>query len=100
MSERERHGSSSGGDLFIVDDTPANLGLLANLLREAGHNVRVANSGRRALAAIAAAPPELVLLDINMPDLSGIEVCEALKSDPENTTLLRTLQRLTGSEKP
>jgi CheY-like chemotaxis protein len=87
QSEVERDGSAADGDLFIVDDTPANLGLLARLLRDAGHSVRVANSGRRALAAIAAAPPELVLLDINMPDLSGLEVCTALKSDPATSEI-------------
>src|SRR5689334_1866054 len=82
QSELERAASAAGGNLFVVDDTPANLSLLASLLRDAGHVVRVANSGRRALTAIAAAPPELVLLDINMPDLSGLEGCSALKEDP------------------
>ena len=87
QQEQERGAGSGGGDLFIVDDTPANLGLLATILRDAGHVVRVANSGRRALAAIAAAPPELILLDINMPDLSGLEVCAELKRDPATSEI-------------
>src|SRR5262245_40091496 len=70
---------TAGGDLFIVDDNPDNLGVLARILRDAGHAVRLANSGARALAAIARNPPELVLLDINMPDLSGYEVCARLR---------------------
>lgn len=77
----------AGGDLFVVDDHPDNLTLLTGLLREAGHRVRVANSGRRALAAIRAKPPELVLLDISMPDLDGYAVCRELKADPETKAI-------------
>jgi CheY-like chemotaxis protein len=72
----------SSGSIFIVDDNPNNLSLLAGILRDGGYEVRIANSGRRALAAIRAEPPELVLLDINMPDLSGFEVCRELKAGP------------------
>jgi CheY-like chemotaxis protein len=71
----------SAGEVFIVDDNPDNLGLLSGILREAGYGVRLANSGRRALQAIALSPPELVLLDVNMPELSGLQVCEQLKQD-------------------
>ena len=68
--------------VFVVDDHPDNVALLAQLLRNAGYLVRVANSGRRALAAVASQPPELILLDINMPELSGYEVCAQLKANP------------------
>jgi CheY-like chemotaxis protein len=70
------------GDIFVVDDNPNNLGLLTNILRQAGFSVRVAQSGKRALAAIAAQAPELVLLDVSMPDMDGYAVCSALRADP------------------
>jgi DNA-binding response OmpR family regulator len=69
------------GDIFLVDDTPANLGLLATILRDAGHAVRVATSGRRALQAVRAQPPEMILLDITMPEMDGFELCAELKAD-------------------
>ena len=69
------------GEVFVVDDNPNNLSLLARILREASFSVRVAQSGRRALAAMRAHPPELVLLDVSMPDLDGYEVCAALRAD-------------------
>ncbi|MCE9580748.1 MAG: protein kinase [Deltaproteobacteria bacterium] len=67
--------------IFIVDDNPNNLSLLTGILRGAGYEVRVANRGRRALAAIQLEPPALIMLDINMPDLSGYALCEQLKAD-------------------
>jgi CheY-like chemotaxis protein len=70
------------GDIFIVDDSADNLAVLSGMLRAAGYSVRMANGGRRALAAITARPPELVLLDINMPDLDGYQVCRALREQP------------------
>lgn len=71
-----------GGDILIVDDNPSNLDLLAGMLRSHGHRVRPANSGALALRAARAAPPELVMLDIRMPEMDGYEVCRALKADP------------------
>jgi CheY-like chemotaxis protein len=75
------------GDIFIVDDSADNLGVLSGMLRAAGYSVRMANGGRRALEAIAARPPELVLLDINMPDMDGYAVCEALRAAPGSSDL-------------
>jgi CheY-like chemotaxis protein len=72
----------SSGDIVIVDDTPANLDLLAAILRDGGYDVRVANSGRRALRVAQAHPPDLVMLDIQMPEMDGYEVCRQLKADP------------------
>ncbi len=70
------------GDVLIVDDTPANLRLLAGMLTDQGHKVRPAPNGKLALMAARAAPPDLILLDINMPGMNGYEVCAALKDDP------------------
>ena len=69
------------GDILIVDDTPANLRLLTQMLAEHGFQVRPVPAGALALAAVQAEPPELILLDIRMPEMSGYEVCEHLKAD-------------------
>ena len=69
-------------EILIVDDNPSNLDLLARLLRDAGYKVRAVTGGRRALDSATLAPPELVLLDITMPEMDGYEVCRAFKEDP------------------
>ncbi len=71
------------GDILVVDDTPANLRLLAGMLTQQGYKVRPAPNGKLALTAARAAPPDLILLDINMPGMNGYEVCAALKDDPQ-----------------
>jgi two-component system sensor histidine kinase/response regulator len=67
-------------DIMIVDDNPANLRLLENMLLQRGHEVRSFPLGRLALAAAMKNPPDLILLDVNMPEMNGYEVCERLKS--------------------
>jgi len=69
-------------DVLVVDDDPRNRKLLEEYLVGAGYKVRVAQDGRSALAEAAERAPDLVLLDVMMPDLSGLEVCRKLKSDP------------------
>lgn len=73
---------SPEGDILIVDDTPANLDLLSNMLVSRQFHIRVATTGKRALSIVAANPPELILLDIKLPDLNGFEVCRALRETP------------------
>ena len=68
------------GDVLIVDDTPANLRLLSQMLAEQGYHVRPVPDGPMALAAVQAEPPDLILLDIRMPGMNGYEVCEHLKA--------------------
>jgi PAS domain S-box-containing protein len=68
-------------EILIVDDNPANLRLLADLLMNAGYRVRPASDGPLALESIAARLPDLVILDIKMPDMDGYEVCRRLKSE-------------------
>jgi two-component system sensor histidine kinase/response regulator len=70
-------------DIMIVDDNPANLKLLEDMLLQQGHEVRSFPRGRLALAAAMKNPPDLILLDINMPELNGYEVCERIKSAGE-----------------
>jgi diguanylate cyclase (GGDEF)-like protein len=66
--------------ILVVDDTPANLSLMSSLLKDT-YKVRVANSGERALEiAQSDTPPDLILLDIMMPDMDGYEVCRRLKA--------------------
>jgi signal transduction histidine kinase len=66
---------------MIVDDNPTNLKLLEDMLLQQGHEVRSFPLGRLALAAATQRPPDLILLDITMPEMSGFEVCERLKAD-------------------
>jgi putative two-component system response regulator len=70
------------GNILVVDDTPANLTLLAKMLGDRGYRVRPVPSGSLALKAAASDPPDLVLLDISMPEMDGFEVCRRLKEDP------------------
>ncbi len=70
-----------GKTIVVVDDTPENLRLLSDMLSEEGYRVRVAPSAERALATIQKERPDLILLDIVMPDADGYEVCRQLKAD-------------------
>jgi diguanylate cyclase (GGDEF)-like protein len=75
--------STPKGDILLVDDVLTNLQLLARLLKQQGHKVRSATNGPTALRAALAKPPNLILLDINMPEMNGYEVCEQLKTNPQ-----------------
>ncbi len=68
-------------DILVVDDTPDSLRLLTSVLIEQGYQVRPVLSGKKALSSAQARPPDLVLLDIMMPDMDGFAVCKALKAD-------------------
>ena len=68
-------------NILVVDDTPANLELLTGMLKDKHYRIRAATSGDLALQAAGSNPPDLILLDINMPGMDGYEVCRRLKSD-------------------
>ncbi len=68
--------------IIVVDDIHANLHLLAEILGRAGYSVRPVPTGALALSSIQASPPDLVLLDIMMPEMDGYEVCAKIKGDP------------------
>jgi two-component system sensor histidine kinase/response regulator len=70
-------------DVLVVDDDPRNRKLLEEYLLGAGYGVRMAHDGRTALQMAEESAPDLVLLDVMMPDLSGLEVCRRLKADPK-----------------
>src|SRR5271155_2742743 len=74
---------SENADIMVVDDQPANLKLLEDMLKVRGYKVRSFPRGRLALAAAVQNPADLFLLDINMPEMNGYEVCACLKSNPE-----------------
>jgi len=69
--------------ILVVDDEPNIVLSLEFLMKQAGYAVRTAYDGEAALEAVRQAPPDLVLLDINMPKLNGYEVCAALRSRAE-----------------
>ena len=70
-------------EILVVDDVPENLELLAELLKNEGYKVRPVLSGRQALELVQRYTPDLVLIDITMPDMNGYEVCAKLKATPE-----------------
>jgi DNA-binding response OmpR family regulator len=72
------------GAILVVDDTHANLKLLTDILAAEGYQVRPADGGEIALASVAAAPPDLVLLDIRMPGMDGFEVFRRLRMREES----------------
>jgi len=73
--------------ILIVDDTPKNVKLLADLLTVNGYSVVTGTSGREALALVAAEQPDLVLLDVVMPEMSGYDVCRKIRENPATQIL-------------
>ncbi len=73
--------NSVWGNILVVDDTPDNLRVLSASLTEQGYQVRCVKNGAMALLTAQKEPPDLILLDIKMPDMDGYEVCEKLKSN-------------------
>ncbi|HVY26644.1 MAG TPA: hybrid sensor histidine kinase/response regulator [Polyangiaceae bacterium] len=74
---------TAGANILVVDDTLENVRLLSSMLGRQGYEVRPVTSGRQALVAAEREVPDLILLDINMPDLDGYEVCSRLKARTE-----------------
>jgi two-component system, sensor histidine kinase and response regulator len=72
----------SKGDILIVDDLKENLDILNSVLCEEGYQVRSMMNGQAALDSAQETPPDLILLDIRMPEMDGYETCSVLKKDP------------------
>ena len=87
LTPNPRNKMNTPAKILVVDDTPRNVKLLADLLTVKGYDVITAFSGREALAKIETAPPDLVLLDIVMPEMSGYEVCRAIRANPATAVL-------------
>src|SRR5208283_3630332 len=93
-------------EILVVDDTPASLRLLTELLTQHGYHVRPAEDGALALESVAAKTPDLILLDVSMPGMDGYEVCRRLKADEKSSRIPvifisafgDTRQKVTGFE--
>ena len=81
------NSSSLTGEILVVDDTPANLTLLRQMLSARGYNVQVCRTGEVAIKSATLMQPDLILLDIRMPDLDGYEVCRWLKTNPDTAEI-------------
>ncbi|MDJ0508070.1 MAG: EAL domain-containing protein [Crocosphaera sp.] len=79
--------SQPPANILIVDDKPTNLRVLSTMLTKVGYKVRAVTTGRMALMAAKNQPPDLILLDVKMPDLDGYEVCQQLKNIPETAAI-------------
>ncbi|MCL1466973.1 diguanylate cyclase [Argonema galeatum] len=79
-----RQNFTSKTKILVVDDTPENIRLLIRILSNQGYKLRVALNGKLALESIRANPPDLILLDIKMPDMDGYEVCRQLKASEQS----------------
>jgi putative two-component system response regulator len=89
-----RNGPTAGGPILCVDDEPINLGILRQVLKDS-HPLVFARNGTEALVAVAKHRPSLVLLDVQMPEMNGYEVCRRLKRNPltENVRVIFVTSR-------
>ncbi|MBN2022326.1 MAG: response regulator [Pirellulales bacterium] len=88
-----------GARVLVVDDTALNVAILADELRDRGCDVLTAASGEEALRVCGAERPDVILLDVMMPDVDGIEVCRRLKADPATQSIpVLLLTCLTGKQ--
>ena len=89
-----RFPEPTGRRILVVDDDPTVGAALEQILRHEGYQVARARDGRGALRQVADHPPDLILLDLNMPQMGGFEVCQRVKRDP--TTSLLPIVIVTG----
>ncbi|MEU8378100.1 fused response regulator/phosphatase [Streptosporangium sp. NPDC048865] len=79
--------ADNGATVLVVDDTPTKLYILSSWLRRSGHQVVQAAGGMEALVKVRELRPDLVVLDVRLPDISGYEVCEQIKADPATSSI-------------
>ena len=79
--------SETKGSVLVVDDNPDNLRLLSGILTDQGYKVRPAPSGALALKSVRSTLPDLILLDIKMPEMDGYEVCRRLKAEEQTSDI-------------
>lgn len=87
LSDHPVASTSPKGNLLLVDDNPDNLRLLSRMLKRKQYTTELASSGREALSMAKAILPDLILLDITMPDMDGYEVCQRLKVNPQTRAI-------------
>jgi CheY-like chemotaxis protein len=85
--KKDKPMAQSGAVVMVVDDDIMNRELMQTVLTRSGYRVVEASSGAQALSAIATAPPDVVLLDVRLGDMSGYEVCAQLKENPATSAL-------------
>jgi class 3 adenylate cyclase len=73
----------NAGRILVVDDTPSNIQTLSAILKEKGYQISVATNGRQAIEVVQKLRPDLILLDVMMPEMDGFEACAHLKASPE-----------------
>jgi putative two-component system response regulator len=96
--------SGNRGTILVADDEPRNIALVTRLMSRLGYDVLTATNGTRALEAVRVRGPDVVLLDVNMPEVNGIDVCRAIKENPRTwltpvillTALSATEDRIRG----
>ena len=88
-TEKPKNGGGQPASILVVDDIPANLQVLASMLKGRGYKVRPVPSGKLALLAARCNPPDLILLDIHMPEMNGYEVCEHLNVERSIVCMIR-----------
>ena len=106
MEQESTAPAPSAGRILIVDDLPANVRLLAGILKVAGYEVITATDGPEALVQVEATAPDVVLLDVMMPGMDGFEVCRRIRAQPASallpvvmvTALQETADRVTAIE--
>lgn len=80
----ENAASMEGAVILVADDNPNNLKLVEDMLSKFGCEVRVALNGQNAVYSVLADLPDLILMDIHMPEMDGYSACEAIKKDPRS----------------
>lgn len=97
LQNRQSEKLEGLADILIVDDLPDNIRFLSSFLLEQGYQVRKAINGKMALRAVKTLAPDLILLDVNLPDINGYEICCQLKEDP-TTEIIPIIFLSAGSE--
>ena len=90
-----------GGRVLIVDDNPTNLKLIAYLVRAKGYEVETASDAEAAIGAVRANPPHLILMDLQLPGIDGLELTRRFKADPSTkdiTIIAVTAYAMKGDE--
>jgi CheY-like chemotaxis protein len=98
---RAEHMFMSQGKILVIDDNATNLKLVTYLLSSSSYDVRTASDARQALDLLQSFLPDLILMDIQLPDIDGLELTRMLKADPrtQNTTIIAvTAYAMKGDE--